>query len=288
MFARISNSWELVKASYSVLRSDRELMLFPLMSTIGVIIVTIVFALPLWASGILDQVSDSETLSSGQKAIGAVLAFLFYFVMYTIIIYANTALIGMALMRLRGEDPTVNDGFRIASEHIGSILGYAAISATVGVILNALRDRNNLLGRIIASFMSVAWNLITFLVIPVLVVENVGPIEAIKRSGSLLKQTWGEQIVGNFAIGMIFGLITLLVILLVGAPVVWIAASTGSTLLIVVGILLVVLIVMGINLVGAALNGIFQAALYMYAAQGKVSDLFEERLITGAFKPKHA
>src|SRR5690606_23304734 len=123
------------------------------------------------------------------------IAFLFYFVTYTVIIFSNVAIVGMAMMRLRGEDPTVKDGFRIASEHINAILGYAAISATVGMILNAIRgDEDNIVGQIVAGLIGTGWNLITFLVIPVLVIEGVGPIEGIKRSGSLLKSTWGENV----------------------------------------------------------------------------------------------
>jgi hypothetical protein len=285
-FERISRSWELVKASYAVLRSDRELILFPILSTIGTIIVTIVFAIPLFASGLVQQLSEQSELTSGQSILGLILAFLFYFVMYTVVIFSNTALIGAALMRLRGENPTVRDGFRIASERIGPILGYAAISATVGVLLNMIRDRENLLSQIVASFISVAWNLITFLVIPVLVIENVGPIEAIKRSGSLLKKTWGEQVVGGFSIGMIMFFITLAAVLLIGVPVVMLASATGSGLLLALGIGVVIIIVMGISLVGAALNGIFQAALYRYATEGEAGEFFEEELIRGAFQPR--
>ena len=36
-------------------------------------------------------------------------------------------------------------------------------------------------------------------------------MEAIKRSANLLKKTWGEQIVGNFGVGIVFGLLSFLV-----------------------------------------------------------------------------
>jgi hypothetical protein len=280
VFDRISNSWQLVKASFNILRSDRELMLFPIVSSIGTIIVTVVFFIPLLATGVVTS-GDA----SGNEVLLLILAFLFYFAMYTVIIFSNTALVSAAMMRMRGEKPTVRDGFRMASERIGPILGYAAISATVGVILNMLRDEENFLGQIVASIVSVAWNLITFLVIPVLVVENVGPIEAIKRSGSLLKRTWGEQVVGSFGIGMVVFLISLAVALVIGGPLVWLASLTGSDIAIALAIGVVVIIVMGINLVGTAMNGIFQAALYNYATTGE-DEFFEEGVLRGAFQPK--
>lgn len=287
MFETFSRSWQLVKASYGVLRADKELIWFPIMSTIGVIIITIAFSIPLFASGLLDALaSESGTLSQVQTIIGLVIAFLFYFVMYTVVIFSNVALIGAAMIRLNGGDPTVQDGLRIASERIGSILGYAAISATVGMILNAIRDEDNILSQILAGILSTAWNLIVFLVIPVLVVENVGPIEAIKRSGNLLKRTWGEQITGSFSIGGLFFLLSLAVMLLIGGPIIALASATGSGVVMFLGIGVVIILLMALNLFGSALNGIFQAALYKYAAEGTAGEFFPESMVAGAFHHK--
>lgn len=287
MFERISRSWDLVKASYAVLRSDRELMIFPLISTIGVIMVTITFFIPLFATGLIDTIAEGDTMTSGQQVAGVVIAFLYYFVTYTVVIFANVALIGAAMIRMGGGDPTIKDGIRIASDHASAILGYAAISATVGMILQAIRgDEDNVVGQILASLMSTAWSLITFLVIPVLIVENVGPIEAIKRSGSLLKKTWGEQIVGGFAMGMISFLVMLLALVVVGGPVFLLVSATGSTALIALGIAVVVIVLATIGLFFSALNGIFQAALYKYATEGTAGAFFDDSLMSGAFRPK--
>ena len=289
-FDRIGRSWELVKASYAVLKEDKELIWFPIMSFFGVIAVTIVFAIPLFATGLGEAIfaeDGAEGVTQAQQITGIVIAFLFYLAMYTVIIFSNVALVGAAMMRLRGENPTVRDGFRIASERIGAILGYAAISATVGMILNMIRgDDENLLSQILASIVSTAWNLIVFLVVPVLVIENVGPIEAIKRSGNLLKQTWGEQVIGTFSMGIIFMLISLAAAVVIGLPVMLIVSATGSGLVVGLGIAVVVFVVMAINLVGSAMNGIFQAALYNYATTGEAGEFFEQNMIAGAFQPK--
>ena len=50
MFERVANGWELAKASWGVLKLDKELLLFPLMSGIAWLIVLASFALPLWNS----------------------------------------------------------------------------------------------------------------------------------------------------------------------------------------------------------------------------------------------
>jgi len=285
MFSRISNSWELVKASYAVLRSDKELIVFPIVSFIGVIIVTISFAVPMFATGIFQALAQERVTRTGAEAFAFIIGFLFYLVMYTVIIFANTALVGAAMIRLQGGHPTLGDGFRIAFQRITTILGYALISATVGMILRAISERSGIVGTIISSILGFAWSVVTFLVVPVLVVENVGPIEAVKRSGSLLKQTWGEQLVGSFSIGTIFGLLGVVVIL-VGVLLTVVVAATKSVALMVLVIGLTILALLALSLIASTLSGIYQAALYRYATEGDTSGYFSEELIQGAFKSK--
>jgi len=289
-------SIELVKASYTVLRQDKELLVFPFLSTLGLIIVTILFMIPMAATGIFEAATTTTTgadgttetaISNSQAILAFIFMFLFYLVTYTVIIFSNTALIGAALMRLRGEDPTVADGFRIARERMGTIIGYAAISATVGMILQAIRgDEDNFVGQIVAAIIGTAWNLITFLVIPVLVVENVGPIEAIKRSGSLLKRTWGENVVASFGMGIIQLLAMLAVGAVVGLPMYLIASAIGSTFVTVIAVAIVVIALAAVALFFSALNGIFQAALYNYATEGEAGEFFPAGMVEGAFQHK--
>lgn len=281
MFGRMRNSWELVKASAAVLQADKELLIFPAVSMVGVIIVTLSFAVPMMLAGVF----DSMTTGDGNGVLTVVVGFVFYAVMYTVIIFSNSALVGAAMIRLDGGDPTLSDGFRIAREHMSAVIQYALISATVGMVLRAISERGGIVGNIASSLMGMAWNLATFLVVPVLVVEGISPMDAIKRSGSLLKETWGEQIVGNFSINTIFGLITFGVIIL-GMPLVFGAVATESAVSIVAAIGLLVLIIIGIGLVSSTLSGIYAAALYRYATQGDSGGFFDEQLIQGAFRRK--
>jgi hypothetical protein len=280
MFERISNSWQLVKASAEVLRADKELVVFPFVSMIGVLIVTVTFAVPMFLAGAFESVTKE-----GGEILGAVVAFLFYVTQYCVIFFANTALVGAAMMRLEGGDPTVSDGFRIASQRIGKIIGYALIAATVGMILRALSERGGLVGRIVSSLIGLAWNLATFLVVPVLVMEEVGPIDAVKRSATLLKKTWGEQIVGNLSIGLVFGLAGLLMFL-VGVPLVVVAVGTGSAALTVLVILLFVLALVTLGMLSSTLSGIYAAAVYRYAVDGDTGGYFGEELVQDAFRRK--
>lgn len=282
MFARLQTSWELVKASWAVLKSDKELLIFPLISAIGAMVVMILFALPFFAIGLTQGRSGSDT---SINLLGYIIAFLFYVVLYTVIFFCNTALVGAALVRLRGGDPTVSDGFRIASERITNIVGYAVISATVGMILRAISERGGILGQIASSIAGFAWNVATFLVVPVLVIENVGPMDAVRRSASLLKKTWGENIVGNAGIGavsallMIAGFIVMFGLIMIGA-------SVDAAGLILAAIFGFIVFLIAVGLIMSTLQGIYQAAVYRYAAEGDTGMFFAPELVEQAFKPK--
>lgn len=280
MFERIANSWALAKASWKVLLADKELIVFPIVSIIGVILVTATFVVPTILTGLFTGISAGEQAS---KVIGGVLAFAFYVVVYTVIFYCNTALVGAALIRLRGGDPTLSDGFRIANSHLGAIFGYALIAATVGMILKWLRERG-ILGRLAAGLFGLAWNIATYLVVPVLVTENLGPIEAVKRSTALLKKTWGESIVGNIGIGAVFGLI-IFGTLFVGVIAAVACLTVSPWLALGVGVVVVLAVVI-LGLISSALNGIYTAAVYHYATTGTAGAYFDQGQIMGAFRAK--
>jgi hypothetical protein len=276
MFEKFSRSWELVKASASVIRSDKELLLFPVFSGIAAMILIAVFAVPFFTLKLFAQ---------GNEVFGGILAFIGYFCLYAITFFFNSALVGAALIRLEGGDPTLADGFGAARARIGAILGYAAIAATVGVFLSALKNKeNNLLVRLVASGMGVAWTLATFLVVPVLVAENLGPIDALKKSVALLKRTWGENAVGNVGIGLTFGLLIFAVIMVSLVLVVG-AASVSPKLAIPVGLLAIAAIVM-LGIIQSALSGIYSAALYRFATDGSAPVGFEGTAMATAFAPK--
>lgn len=276
MFEKFSRSWELVKASAAVLRADKELMLFPVVSTLCTLLVLATFAVPAFALNLFAR--DFNVLH-------AIFGFIFYFCQYAVIIFFNCALVGAAMIRLEGGDPSFSDGLNIAKSRIGAILGYAAIAATVGLILQAMKDKdNNPLVRILGSIIGVAWTLATFLVVPVLVSQNVGPIDALKRSVELLKRTWGENAIGNVGIGAAFGLITVAVVI-VGGLITFGVATLSWKLAIAVALLFVV----GLLLLGvyqAALSGIYSAALYRYATDGQAPMGFEGAGLQSAFRAK--
>ena len=278
---KIARSWELVKASWAVLQADKELIVFPVVSMIAVITVMISFAVPMFLTGMFDR---GLVLVGGIPVAGILLGFGFYAVQYTIIFYCNSALVGAAMIRLTGGDPSIGDGFRIANKHLASIVGYALLAATVGIILRQIA-RRGFIGRIVASVFGFAWNIATFLAVPVLVVEGVGPIEAVKRSTQLLKKTWGEQIAGNLGIGAVFALVFLAGIAIFGGALA-LAIITKSAPLIVGVVAVFVLAAILLSLVGSALSAIYTAAVYRYATEGDPGGMFDAELVRSAFRVK--
>lgn len=276
MFEKFSRSWELVKASAGVLRSNKELMLFPVISGLATLLVLATFVIPMFALRVFEN---------GVGVFGAIWGFLFYFCQYSVIIFFNCALVGAAMIRLDGGDPTLAAGFNIAKSRLGAILGYAAIAATVGVFLQALKNKkNNILVRLLGSGMGAAWTLATFMVVPVLVSNNIGPIDALKKSFGLLRQTWGENAIGNVGIGLAFGLITFGV-LIAGAVVSFASFQISLWLGIVVALLSVIAVLL-LSVYQAALSSIYAAALYRYATDGQAPPAFRGAGLETAFQAK--
>jgi hypothetical protein len=272
MFEKFSRSWELAKASAAVLRSDKELMVFPVVSAIATLAVLATFLVPMvgW-----------RVFQHGFGVSGAIWVFLFYFCQYTVIIFFNSALVAAAMMRLEGGNPTLADGLNAAKARLPSILGYAAIAATVGLILKRMKDDDHFLVRLLGGGLGTAWTLATFLVVPVLVHQEVGPFEALRRSANLLKRTWGENAIGNVGIGLAFGLASAALIV-VGLLLAWVAAQLSVAL----AVAIIVLFVIAVLLLGvyqAALSGIYAAALYRYAMEGEAPPAFQGLQLESAF-----
>ena len=280
MFEKLSRSWALVKASASVLQADKKLLVFPALSALCTLLVAASFFVPAMLAGLFSHF-DRGHMSPGR----ILLLFAFYLVQYFVIIFFNSALVSAALIRLRGGAPTVADGFNSAMTKLPSILIYAAISATVGMVLRALQERAGFIGRWIVGLIGLAWSLATFLVVPILVSNDINPVDAIKRSAELLKRTWGENLIGNVGIGVVFGLIMVLLIML-GVLLIVAAVASKSAVAIGLAIVLLVVAVMLMALVQSALQGIYAAAIYRYAEEGAVGGGFDQALIANAFKPK--
>jgi hypothetical protein len=285
MFDRISRSFQLARASWNVLYTDKKLVLFPVISGVLALLVFLSFAgslLGLHFGGVVNL--DPQQNNGTPPWMYAVL-FVYYFCSYFVILFCNSALISCALMRFNGDEPTLGDGFRAAAARLPQIAAWSLVSATVGVLLRLIENSYEKAGEIISAILGTAWTVLTFFVVPVLVVEKTGPFTAISRSVALLRKAWGEALVGGFGLGLFkFLLLIVPILVMVGGVALLVAVQPAGIGLAVLalGILLLLLAVA----MGAALDTIFLAALYQYAAFEKVPNGFSRDDLAGAFQSK--
>lgn len=282
---KFARSWALMKASANILRQDKELMLFPLLAGFASLLVIATFAWPVWTLFAHHQ-ADFEGQRQHVSPLFMLVSFLFYFVQYGVVIFFNVALASAALIRLDGGNPTLGDGIRTAMGKLPNIIGYALIAATVGMILRALQERLGFVGRIVAGFLGFGWTVATFLVVPVLAAQDVGPVDAVKRSTSLLRQTWGENLIGNAGIGVAGGILTFCLIFASGVLFFAAAATHSVALMVIVGVVAVIAL-MALSLFQTAMHGVYSAALYRFAEQGDPGQGFDRALLESAFRPKN-
>jgi hypothetical protein len=283
MFDKFSRSFSLARSSWDVLVGDKKLLLFPLLSGLAcLLIVLAIFApltLALHAAGVLFDRNGDVNLF-----VAIPVTFVYYFVTWFVVIFCNSALVSCALMHFNGEKPTLGDGFRAAWSRLPQILAWSLVAATVGLLLKLIESVHEKLGQIVAAILGTGWAIMTFFVVPILVVEKVGPFEAIKRSLALLKKTWGEALVGHVGLGFF-----MLLLFLPGLLLVALTVGTFVNGLVALGIALLALTILyfvGVAVVNSALNTIFLSALYQYAAFEKVPTGFDEATIKGAFAAK--
>jgi hypothetical protein len=276
MFERIGRSWQLVTASWRILSQDRKLLVFPVLSGIITLFVVASFILPLILSG---------AVFGGAAAAGPapwyVLLFLFYVVSYFVAIFFNTALITCVHALLQGRETSISGGLSNAVRHIGPILVWAVIAATVGIILRTIQDRSGFVGRIAISIVGGIWSLVTIFVVPVLILEDKGVVASMKESVALFRKTWGESVVGSVSIGVISGAIVVAGLLGVLA-----ALFTRSLAVMVLAVGLFIVLIAVVSVVASAMQGIFVVALYTYAKTGNVPEGFGKGVLENAFVPK--
>jgi hypothetical protein len=277
VFDKIANGWELMKASGRVLRLDKELLVFPFLSGLACLLVMGSFALPMFLSGAMAIDHDA----AGQvvhNPLAYVVLFAFYFCNYFVIVFFNSALVACAIIRFNGGDPTLSDGFQAAASRLPQILGWSLVSATVGFLLKMLESRSEKLGTFVAGLLGLAWSIATFFVVPVIVVEKLGPLDAIRRSGAILRRAWGESFVANQGIGLFIFLFSLLACV---PAVIGLMTQVPAFMIAGVAITVVAMIILGT--ISAALHTILLAAIYVFAADGRVPDEFDRGTLESAF-----
>lgn len=273
---RFERSWSLAKQSWGVLRGNPSLAVFPIVSSVAILLVTASFFIPLVLAVGLKNLEQPPAYAYG-------VTFLYYLVSYFVVVFFNAALIHCANEALEGRSADFGDGIHAAMRRIGPILGWSLLSATIGTILNAISERLGFVGQIIIGLLGAAWNIVTFFAVPMLVLQGVGPIDAVKGSWATIRKTWGETLIGNAGVSLAVFVMALPAIVLIV-----LAAFTGVVALIVAAVALSVLYWAVLAAVGSCMNGIYTTAVFSYAHTGEIPSGFDGQTIRQAFTEKPA
>lgn len=276
---KFGRTWEMMKSSARVLRKDKEMIVFPVMSGIFTVLLVASFILPMLGDNALGRQLRSEEGLPPEYFYGGL--FLFYVLSYFIVVFFNSAVIACALERMDGGDPTVRSGLSAAFDRFAQILGWALFAGTVGFILRVIEERSEMAGRIIAGLLGVAWSVTAYLAVPALVAQRLGPIDAFRESARLLKQSWGEQIIGNLGFGLVFFLLMLPAVAIVA-----LGGSVGSGAALAVSIGLAIAYGALLAVIQSALQAIYQAAVYRYASTGQAPTEFDAHALAGSIRPR--
>ena len=276
-FDRLSNGWKLAKTSLAIIEEEKSLLLFPVLSTLALIMVCATFfggGYFIFGDQLLAATETAET-GSAVSSFAYVLAFLYYFVTYFVIIFFNAALVHCAVQVLNGEATSLSEGLEFATSKLDKILAWTSIAATVGLVLKILQS-NEKIGQIAAAIIGAGWSILTFFVVPVILYEDKDVFGAIKRSGGIMRDKWGESLGANFG----FGFINFIAILLIGVL---------TFVLAQINIILAVVVALGslllLGTVMSAAQTVFLAAIYQHVHHRPTGN-FDENVLDDAFMTK--
>jgi hypothetical protein len=257
-FDRLSNGWKISMNSFKVLKENKQLVIFPILSGISLLLilgsfVTVVLAAAGWNVDAVNEPGETTSI---------LYLFLYYLVNYFVVVFFNTALVHCSRLYFHGEEVTIEKGLRFSMSRIGTIFAWSMFAATVGTILRLI---------------GVIWSIATFFVVPVIAYENAGPLEAFKRSSQLMKEKWGESIAAGFS----FGLVQIVALIVVGVPLFIIGALVHP----VIGIILAALGALIVMAIISAAQTIFISAVY-HNVTGDPVKQFNQQMIDSLFEPK--
>ena len=269
---RISNGWTIATNGFKVLKENKQLLIFPILSMVSLFVIVVSFFAAIfgYAGWNIDNLHDP-----GRVMYYAII-FLFYIINYFIIVFFNMALVHCTSLYFKGEKATVKQGIEFSKSRIGAIFGWAVFAGIVGGVLKIIQENVGSLGKIITAIIGVVWSVATFFVVPVIAYENVGPLQAFKRSSQLMKEKWGESIGAGFSFFLIqLGCMAVIAVV----------AFAVSAINIIAGIAIAVLGVLILSTVMSAIKTIFISAVY-HNVTGDPVELYNQQLIDNLFEPK--
>jgi hypothetical protein len=288
-----SRSWKLTKLSFSVIRGDKELLIFPVLSALFSLAVLAAFWMPL-------QTFWNQTASTGHSSVLQwVLLFLLYFILNFFATFFSVCAVHIIKKRLEGGKEPLSESFAFAFSRIHLIISWSLVAATVSVLLRMLeslaggRKSANPVSIVVGLLMSlilvglkISWSIVTLFVVPAMVYKELGPLDAIKESTLAIKKTWGESLVRHYGLGLVEFLVMVVGIVVLGGLGLVLASFTAQTAVYVTMGLLLAAYVIVVFMVFSMANTVYNTALYAYASTGEIPEGYSKDVLENAFRPK--
>jgi hypothetical protein len=269
-FATIGRGWEMSKLSMGVVKKDPELMVYMILAGLMSLACLVGMSIPQFLEMEWAVNPDGSFTSSY-----LMFSFVGYMLLSIVVVFWNCAIIANANIRLTGGNPSFADGISAAVKRLPIIVLWGVIAGTVGLLLKALegavRSSDNggaqALAAIVHLIGGLAWWVMTFFMLPHLILEGQPVGQSLKSSKNMFFRTWGENITSGLGIGLVGFLMGIpLVVVTIGLTV---AIGPAGLL---VGAILLGLLVAWVN----AAEQVAVVALYRFATDGKMPKMYQD------------
>jgi hypothetical protein len=267
--------------SLSILRSDKEIVLFPVLSTI---VSLVLFAILMGVFSLTGILNAQFEFADGSQLPFYGISFIFYVASFFVVTYFRVGLTAVVYARLSGGDIDFKEGMSRANQISGKIFIWSLVAGTVGIILRIISDKSQWLGKLVAGLLGVGWSIATFFIAPTLLLDNVSVWQSVKNSGNVFRKTWGETLITSVSVGLFTFVAIVLTIVFYGV-LGFVLSEAGAAffgLMIVFGLCLATILAIGV--LSSCLSEIFKVALYSYARFGTIAQGFSPELIIGGVK----
>lgn len=272
----------LTSKCWSIIRTRKYLMLFPV---IGMLLAMV----PVLGLGIPAAIA----LSADNHLIGWPLIVLAMIGAMVVGQFCTAALVACADEELHDRPSSLGHGFNRAASKFGHILSWSLINVVVSALVSLIRGNNqggmveNIVRNLAAVALDVAWQVVTFFVLPFIMLGDLATPAAMKASASLVKKVWGNQIRGGVRIGGIVLLLGIIpsILAMVGGGLLTSLGNVGAGF----GIPLMILGLIALvccSLLVQAMRSLFAVALFRYAEDSEVIGGFTESELKSAVRTK--
>jgi hypothetical protein len=276
---RFKASRIIAKESWALLKKDKEIMLFPILSALTSLILIAIAGLVIFFLILSGNIKNLEQADQGNYTLNVVIVFVMYFLTAFITLFFETGIITVVRGRLSGQNLTFSDGLSNSFRKAGKIARWSLVAATVGVILKMISERSGILGRIVIAILGAAWSILTFFIAPILIAEDLTIKESLQKSAGIIKKVWGETVIVNVGVGLFFALLIFLGIFVFIATL-----FTGNVHIITAAFILLILYFVILAVISSTLSVVYQVVLYEYANTGVAPQGFSQEVIGLAFK----